>query len=134
MTRCARVLSRRTVQVSLAGGALLVVLVYAGVVGSTPRATADGAPLPYRDTSLPFSVRAADLVSRMTMEEKLDQFRAMQPHSTFAAKPTAITRLGVKPYGYWSEANHGIYFPTISGNSNYTQYPQKHRDRLDVGH
>jgi beta-glucosidase len=91
---------------------------------ATPNSASAEEVMAYRDTSLPFSVRAADLVSRMTMEEKLDQFRAMQPHSTFAAKPKAITRLGVKPYGYWSEANHGIYFPTISGNSNYTQYPQ----------
>ena len=30
----------------------------------------------------------------------------------------------MKSYGYWSEANHGIYFPTLPGNSNYTQYPQ----------
>jgi beta-glucosidase len=78
----------------------------------------------YQDTSLPFSVRAADLVSRMTLEEKYDQFRAMQPHATFAAKPKAIDRLGVKSYGYWGEANHGIYFPVIAGNTNYTQYPQ----------
>jgi beta-glucosidase len=78
----------------------------------------------YLDTSYSFEERAADLVSRMTLEEKYDQFRAMQPHATFAAKPKAITRLGVKSYGYWGEANHGIYFPVISGNSNYTQYPQ----------
>ncbi len=95
-----------------------------GLAGSAPRAAAVDEPPAYLDTSLPFSVRAADLVSRMTMEEKLDQFRAMQPHSTFAAKPSAIPRLGVKSYGYWSEANHGIYFPTLPGNSNYTQYPQ----------
>ena len=100
-------------------------LVASGITSSAmPNpALADGVPA-YQDTSLPFNVRAADLVSRMTMEEKLDQFRAMQPHATFAAKPKAITRLGVKSYGYWGEANHGIYFPVVSGNSNYTQYPQ----------
>lgn len=78
----------------------------------------------YQNTSLPFSVRATDLVSRMTLEEKYDQLIAMQPHATWRAKPKAIDRLGVKSYGYWGEANHGIYFPTIPNNGNYTQYPQ----------
>ncbi len=119
-----RMRSRGRVQVLLASGALVAGLGYAGVAGSTPRAAAVDKPPAYLDTSLPFNVRAADLVSRMTLEEKLDQFRAMQPHSTFAPKPSAIPRLGVKSYGYWSEANHGIYFPTLPGNSNYTQYPQ----------
>jgi beta-glucosidase len=86
-------------------------------------AAADDTPA-YKNASLPFSARAADLVSRMTLEEKYDQLRAMQPHATWAAKPKVITRLGVRSYGYWGEANHGIYFPTLSGNSNYTQYPQ----------
>ncbi|MDR0944575.1 MAG: glycoside hydrolase family 3 C-terminal domain-containing protein [Bifidobacteriaceae bacterium] len=85
--------------------------------------SAQAAVLPYQNQSLPFSVRAADLVSRMTLEEKIDQLRAMQPHSTWAAKPAAITRLGVKSYGYWSEGNHGIYFPTLS-DEGYTMYPQ----------
>ena len=119
-----RMRSRGRVQVLLASGALVAGLGYAGVTGSTPRAAAVDKPPAYLDPSLPFNVRAADLVSRMTLEEKLDQFRAMQPHSTFAPKPSAIPRLGVKSYGYWSEANHGIYFPTLPGNSNYTQYPQ----------
>ena len=88
-----------------------------------PDAAADEV-LAYKNTALPFSVRAADLVSRMTLEEKYDQLIAMQPHATWRAKPKAISRLGVKSYGYWGEANHGIYFPTINGNSNYTQYPQ----------
>jgi len=91
--------------------------------GAPTVAVADDTPA-YKNTALPFSVRAADLVSRMTLEEKFDQMRAMQPHATWAAKPKIISRLGVKSYGYWGEANHGIYFPVISGNSNYTQYPQ----------
>jgi len=78
----------------------------------------------YEDTTLPFNVRAADLVSRMTLEEKIDQLRAMQPHATWAPKPQVISRLGVKSYGYWGEANHGIYFPTLPGDNDYTQYPQ----------
>ncbi len=109
------------------GLALAGVLVASGIAApATPGSASASASelMPYQDTTLPFSVRAADLVSRMTMEEKLDQFRAMQPHATWAAKPKPITRLGVRSYGYWGEANHGIYFPTLSGNSDYTQYPQ----------
>jgi beta-glucosidase len=114
----------RPAQVLVTGGALAAALACVGVAGLPSRAAAVGEPPAYQNTALPFSVRAADLVSRMTLEEKLDQFRAMQPQSTFAAKPTAIPRLGVRSYGYWSEANHGIYFPTLPGNPNYTQYPQ----------
>src|SRR5450759_5311828 len=109
------------------GLALTGAVVASGITASAMPIAAvaeEAPPAAYQDTSRPFNVRATDLVSRMTLEEKYDQFRAMQPHATWAAKPKAIVRLGVKSYGYWAEANHGVYFPTISGNSNYTQYPQ----------
>ena len=126
---------RSTTRTDRARHVPLVGLVVTALVGSSLVAGAAGAaaaPRPgppvhgpaYRNTALPFSVRAADLVSRMTWEEKLDQLRAMQPHATWAPKPAAITRLGVRSYGYWGEANHGIYFPTLPGNDQYTQYPQ----------
>ena len=47
--------------------------------------------LPYLDTSLSFEERAADLVSRMTLEEKVSQI---------GYKAAAIDRLGVKAYDY----------------------------------
>ncbi len=56
--------------------------------------------LPYQDTSLSFEERAADLVSRMTLDEK-----ALQTITTSAA---AIPRLGVAQYNYWSEGLHGV--------------------------
>ena len=55
---------------------------------------------PYRDTSLPPAERAADLVARMTLQEKAAQL------STTNAP--AIARLGVQEYAYWSEAQHGV--------------------------
>ena len=58
------------------------------------------AEYPYLDTSLSFEERAADLVSRMTLEEK-----ALQTITTSAA---AIPRLGVSEYNYWSEGLHGV--------------------------
>ena len=54
----------------------------------------------YRDTHYSFRERAADLVSRMTLEEEVKQL-----HTNFAP---AIPRLGVQQYFYWNEAQHGV--------------------------
>ncbi len=55
--------------------------------------------IPYKDSTLSFHERAKDLVSRMTLEEKINQVG----HSTMA-----ISRLGVKGYNYWNEGLHGV--------------------------
>ncbi len=54
----------------------------------------------YLDPRFSFAERAADLVSRMTLQEKAAQL------STTNAP--AISRLGVQEYAYWSEAQHGV--------------------------
>lgn len=54
---------------------------------------------PYQDSSLSFEERAKDLVSRMTLQEKVSQMQN-------GAAP--IDRLGVPFYDWWSEALHGI--------------------------
>lgn len=54
---------------------------------------------PYQDESLSPWERAADLVSRMTLDEKINQV---------GHKTNAINRLGLKDYNYWSEAIHGV--------------------------
>jgi len=54
---------------------------------------------PYQDPSLPPERRAADLVSRMTLEEKVLQMQNSAP---------AIPRLGVGVFNYWNEALHGV--------------------------
>ncbi|HEX6944935.1 MAG TPA: glycoside hydrolase family 3 N-terminal domain-containing protein, partial [Casimicrobiaceae bacterium] len=75
-----------------------VVLAALGLLlGAGPAVAAEPA---YRDTALPFDERAADLVSRMTLQEKAAQL------STTNAP--AIPRLGVQEYAYWSEAQHGV--------------------------
>ena len=73
-----------------------------GDTGQTPPACPDGSgrtPL-YRDTHYSFAQRAADLVSCMTLAEKVAQ---LQSNSA-----PAIPRLGVQQYTYWSEGQHGI--------------------------
>ena len=54
---------------------------------------------PYRDPALPAAKRAADLVSRMTLEEKVLQMQNSAP---------AIPRLGIPAYDWWNEALHGV--------------------------
>ena len=54
---------------------------------------------PYLDPNLSPERRAADLVSRMTLEEKVLQMQNSAP---------AILRLGVPVYNWWNEALHGV--------------------------
>jgi beta-glucosidase len=54
---------------------------------------------PFQDPQLPFEERAFDLVSRMTLEEKVTQFFN---HSE------AIPRLGIPAYDWWNECLHGV--------------------------
>jgi beta-glucosidase len=53
----------------------------------------------YRDTNRSVDERAADLVSRMTLEEKISQVQNDAP---------AIPRLGVESYEWWNESLHGV--------------------------
>ncbi|MDF2588036.1 MAG: hypothetical protein K0S41_1877 [Anaerocolumna sp.] len=55
--------------------------------------------MPYLDENLSFEERAKDLVSRMTLEEKVFQTLYTAP---------AIERLNVKAYNWWNEALHGV--------------------------
>jgi len=67
-------------------------------------------PLPYQDTSLPAQQRVDDLVSRMTLEEKVAQTMNTAP---------AIPRLGIPAYDWWNEGLHGV------ARSGYaTMFPQ----------
>ena len=64
---------------------------------------------PYQDTSLSHEVRAADLVSRMTLEEKASQM---------VNQARAIPRLGVPAYDWWNEALHGV------NTNGITEFPE----------
>lgn len=67
----------------------------------SPTALAQSAPqdLPYRNPAISVEQRAADLVSRMTLEEKARQLGHTAP---------AIPRLGVPEYNWWNEGLHGV--------------------------
>ena len=54
---------------------------------------------PFQNTSLSFEERAKDLVSRMTLEEKVSQL------THYAGE---IERLGVPKYNWWNECLHGV--------------------------
>ena len=58
-----------------------------------------GADLPFQNPALPMDQRVADLVSRLTPEEKVSQM------SMTAA---AIPRFGIPEYTWWNEGLHGI--------------------------
>jgi len=54
---------------------------------------------PYKNPSLPIQQRVDDLVSRMTLEEKVSQMMN---------GAAAIDRLGIPEYEWWNEALHGV--------------------------
>src|ERR1700704_4899935 len=62
-------------------------------------ANAGAQALPYQNQSLSFDARVADLVGRMTLEEKVLQMKDVAP---------AIPRLEVPEYNWWNEALHGV--------------------------
>jgi beta-glucosidase len=61
----------------------------------------------FRNPGLPPDARVADLVSRMTMDEKLSQLQ----HES-----AAVERLGIIEYNWWNECLHGVgiaYLATV---------------------
>jgi len=68
---------------------------FSAPLGSGNQATS----LPYKNPSLPVEKRASDLVSRMTLEEKVSQMMNAAP---------AISRLDIPAYDWWNEALHGV--------------------------
>ena len=63
------------------------------------RTTGRSRRLAYQNPKLPVEQRVQDLVSRMTLEEKVAQVGHTAP---------AIPRLGVREYNWWNEGLHGV--------------------------
>jgi len=59
--------------------------------------------LPYQDPNLSSEVRAKDLISRLTLEEKTQ---------LMCDESKAIPHLGIKTFNWWSEALHGMAYGT----------------------
>lgn len=70
-------------------------------VGATLLATMVSAqtPLPYKNSQLPIDIRVNDLVSRMTLKEKVSLMMYNAPQ---------IDRLEIPAYNWWNECLHGI--------------------------
>jgi beta-glucosidase len=87
----AKSMASRSVAVVLAG-------LSAGAWAQTPA---------YKNPDLPAEQRAADLVSRMTLDEKVlqmqDGFQGRGPQGS-----PAIPRLDIPAYDFWNEALHGV--------------------------
>ena len=64
----------------------------------------------YLNPELPLDLRVDDLISRLTLEEKVSQMMNAAP---------AIPRLGIPQYDWWNEALHGV---AVSGIA--TVFPQ----------
>ncbi|MEO0293371.1 MAG: glycoside hydrolase family 3 N-terminal domain-containing protein, partial [candidate division WOR-3 bacterium] len=65
---------------------------------------------PYQDPKLSSSERAKDLISRLTLEEKV---------ALMCDQSDEIPRLGIKKFNWWSEALHGLAY-----NDSVTVFPQ----------
>jgi beta-glucosidase len=86
----------------------LPIAVWVLLAAAPPRAS--DAPAPYRDPSLPVAVRVDDLVSRLTLEEKMAQLVYDSP---------AVERLRVPAYQWGNECLHGVAYAGVA-----TVFPQ----------
>ncbi|HEY1646971.1 MAG TPA: glycoside hydrolase family 3 C-terminal domain-containing protein [Terracidiphilus sp.] len=82
------------------------------------------AAMPFRNPALPIPQRVDDLVSRLTLEEKVSQVIDQAP---------AIARLDIPAYNWWNEGLHGIarsgyatMFPQAIGNAATWDAPLLH--------
>ncbi len=64
----------------------------------------------YKNTELPVDERVNDLISRMTLEEKVSQM---------VNDAAAIDKLGIPKYNWWNECLHGVGFAGVA-----TVFPQ----------
>jgi beta-glucosidase len=87
--------------------AMTIALVSSTMAGLVPAATAAATPkseqLPYYDASLPVETRVADLLSRMTLEEKVGQM--------VQAERASVTKEDVYTYKLGSVLSGGGSFP-----------------------
>ena len=88
---------------------LVLCLISSGSLATTQETKVDPGAA-YLNPRLPLDQRVNDLVSRMTLEEKVSQMMNAAP---------AIPRLGIPQYDWWNEALHGVAFSGVA-----TVFPQ----------
>src|ERR1044072_3827755 len=79
--------------------ATCICLLAAMMSAAVSTGTSGQSPAAYKDPSLPIERRVDDLVSRMSLEEKVSQTMN---------GAAAIGRLDVPEYEWWNEALHGV--------------------------
>ncbi|HMG68670.1 MAG TPA: glycoside hydrolase family 3 C-terminal domain-containing protein [Chitinophagaceae bacterium] len=91
---------------------ILYNIIYALLIFSSSRAQVTKKyDFPFQDPSLAVEKRVNDLVSRLTLEEKVAQMLNVTP---------AIDRLGIPAYDWWNECLHGVARTSFK----VTSYPQ----------
>ncbi|MFI1437602.1 glycoside hydrolase family 3 protein [Streptomyces fructofermentans] len=81
------------------GTAVVLALALIGGLGAAGPAGAAEPPYPFRDPRLPTAARVDDLLSRLTLDEKVSLLHQWQP---------AIPRLGIRAFRTGTEALHGV--------------------------
>ncbi|MGE5127289.1 MAG: glycoside hydrolase family 3 C-terminal domain-containing protein, partial [Betaproteobacteria bacterium] len=89
----------RIVAIAVVAGGVLVLAARTRTLAGSTDAAAPAAALPFQNPDLPFEARAADIVSRLTVEEKVSQLLHDAP---------AIERLSIPAYNWWNECLHGV--------------------------
>jgi beta-glucosidase len=87
---------------------LILLLAICSVMSLTAQ---DYKSLPFWNTNLTFEARANDIVSRLTLDEKVAQMINSAP---------AVQRLGIPAYDWWNEVLHGVARTPYK----VTSYPQ----------
>ncbi|NVO21686.1 MAG: glycoside hydrolase family 3 C-terminal domain-containing protein [Bacteroidetes bacterium] len=80
------------------------------IKGNSQEEPKQAASLPYLNTNLSWEARVDDLLSRMTLAEKIGQLQYTS---------SAIPRLGIQEYNWWNECLHGV-----ARNGIATVFPQ----------
>jgi len=78
---------------------VLALLIFPGLFSPSAQPGEDSSAPDFLNPDLPLEARLDDLVSRMTLEEKISQMVNNAP---------AVTRLGISAYDWWSEGLHGV--------------------------
>ncbi len=101
----------RVLPIAVAGTLCAIAIGAPLASGERARTAASAAATPiYLDPAYSPAERAADLVSRMTTAEKASQ--------TISSRAPAIPRLGIRAYGQWNEALHGVSRSSLTDNAN----------------